>query len=52
MWHISNKKKDKGIILDFDQFNITENGLEYDRKKFTPTNMNGRTWPKNHTDEH
>ena len=27
----------------FDQFNTTENGLEYDRMKFTPTNVNNRT---------
>ena len=26
-----------------DQFNMTENGLEYDRMKFTPTNVNDRT---------
>ena len=24
----------------FDRFNTTENGLEYDRMKFTPTNIN------------
>ena len=35
----------------FDQINMTENGLEYDRKKFTPTNMNVGTWPKDYTDE-
>ena len=34
------------------QFNMTKNGLEYDRKKFTPANVNGRTWPKNHAEEH
>ena len=27
----------------FDRINVTENGLEYDRKKFTPTNVNAGT---------
>ena len=31
---------------------MTENQLEYNRKKFTPTNMNVGTWPKDYTDEH
>ena len=31
---------------------MTENWLEYDRKKITPTNMNDGTWPKDYTDEH
>ena len=26
----------------FDQFNMTKNGFEYDRMKFTPTNVNDR----------
>ena len=30
----------------FDRFNMTKNGLKYDRKKFTPTNVNVWTWPK------
>ena len=24
----------------------------WSKKKFTPTNVNGRTWPKNHAEEH
>ena len=36
----------------FDQINMTKNWLEYDRKKFTPTNMNVGTWPKDYTDKH
>ena len=35
----------------FDWINMTKNGLEYDRKKFTPTNMKVGTWPKDYTDE-
>ena len=30
---------------------MTQNGLEYDRKKFTPTNVNAGTCPKDSTDE-
>ena len=30
---------------------MTENGLEYDQKKFTPKNMNVEIWPKDYTDE-
>ena len=30
----------------FDRFNMTKNGLEYDRIKFTPSNMIVRTWPE------
>ena len=36
----------------FDQFNMTKNGSEYDWKKFTPMNVNIRTLPKNHSNEH
>ena len=36
----------------FDPINMTKNWLEYDRKKFTPTNMNFGTWPKNYINEH
>ena len=36
----------------FDQINMTENRLEYDRKIITPMNMNDGTWPKDYTDEH
>ena len=36
----------------FDLINMTENWLEYDRKKITPTNMNDGTRPKHYTDEH
>ena len=32
----------------FDQINMTKNGLKYDQKKFTPTNMNVGTWPKDY----
>ena len=35
----------------FDQINMSNNGLEYDRKKFTPTNMKVGTLPKDYTDE-
>ena len=35
----------------FDQINMSKNGLEYDRKKFTPTNVNAGTWPKDYTDK-
>ena len=35
----------------FDRINMTENGLEYDRKNFTPTNMKIGTWPKDYTDK-
>ena len=35
----------------FDRINMTKNGLEYDRKKFTPMNMNVGTWLKDYTDE-
>ena len=35
----------------FDPINMTENGLEYDRKKFTPTNVNVGTWQKDYTDK-
>ena len=31
---------------------MTKSGLEYDRKKFTPTNMNVGTWLKDYTVEH
>ena len=34
-----------------DRINMTEFQLEHDQKKFTPTNFNMRTWPKNHNDE-
>ena len=27
----------------FDRINMIQNGLEYDRKKFTPTNVNAGT---------
>ena len=35
----------------FDRINMTENWLEFDWKKFTPTNLNVGTWPKIHTNE-
>ena len=35
----------------FDRINMTKNGIEYDQKKFTPTNMNIGTWPKDYTNE-
>ena len=38
------KKERKKEASYFDQFNMTEeNGLEYDQKQFTPTNVNVRT---------
>ena len=35
----------------FDRINMTENWLEYDQKKFTQTNMNVGTRPKDYTNE-
>ena len=35
----------------FDRIDMTKNGLEYYQKKFTLTNMNVGTWPKDYTDE-
>ena len=35
----------------FDRINITENGLEYDQKKLTPTNVNAGTGLKDYTNE-
>ena len=35
----------------FDQINMSENGLENDRKKFTPTNVNVGTLRKDYTNE-
>ena len=35
----------------FDRINMTQNGLEYDRKKFTTMNMTVGTWPKDYTNE-
>ena len=34
----------------FDWINMTKKWLEFDRKKFTPTNVG--TWPKIHTNKH
>ena len=45
----------KGIFIEasyFDRFNMTKIGFEYDQMKLTLTNMNDRTCPKNHTNEH
>ena len=33
-----------------DRINMTKDQLEYDWKKFTPTNLNIGTWPKIYTD--
>ena len=35
----------------FDRINMTKYRLEFDRKQFTPTNLNVGTWPKIHTNE-
>ena len=36
--------KNEGCALDW--INMTKNQLEFDQKKFTPTNLNVGTWPK------
>ena len=57
-WDIKATKKELQKEIDetkeasyFDQINMTKNWLEYDRKKFTPTNMIIGTRPKDYTDE-
>ena len=42
---------DKYEASYFDQINMTKNELEFDKKQFTPTNVNIGTWPKDYTDE-